>query len=186
VHGMPLKRAPSVPAGGARSRSARDPHLNREEIIERLRQAPRRIASATGGVSNRTLRAAPATNEWSLVDILAHLRASADVWGGAIEQILAAKRPTFRAVSPFTWLQHTNYRGLQFAQTLLAYRRQRTALVKLLESLPAHAWDRTAIVTGFGTPAERTLTWYALGIAGHEQSHLKHIERVMRARRPVR
>ena len=165
--------------GGPRSRSARDPHLSRAEIVVRLAAAPRRIAAVTAGVPNSRLRASPAPDAWSIVDILAHLRASADVWGGAIEQILAARCPTFKAISPHTWLKQTDYRSLDFAALLRAYARQRTALVRQLQALPARVWERSAIVTGCGAPLERTLTWYALGIAGHEHSHLKHIERLM-------
>ena len=173
------RSGPVTPAGGPRSRSARDPHLSRLEIIVRLAAAPRRIAAATAGVPNSRLRAAPAPDAWSIVDILAHLRASADVWGGAIDQILAARCPTFKAISPHTWLKQTDYRSLDFAVLLRAYTRQRTALVRQLLALPARAWERSAIVTGCGAALERTLTWYALGIAGHEHSHLKHIERLM-------
>ena len=173
------RSGPVTPAGGPRSRSARDPHLSRLEIIVRLAAAPRRIAAATAGVPNSRLRAAPAPGAWSIVDILAHLRASADVWGGAIDQILAARRPALKAISPHTWLKQTDYRSLDFAVLLRAYTRQRTALVRQLQALPARAWERSAIVTGCGAPLERTLTWYALGIAGHEHSHLKHIERLM-------
>ena len=165
--------------GGPRWRSARDPHLSRAEIGLRLAAAPRRIAAVTAGVPNSRLRASPAPDAWSIVDILAHLRASADVWGGAIEQILAARCPTFKAISPHTWLKQTDYRSLDFAALLRAYARQRTALVRQLQALPARVWERSAIVTGCGAPLERTLTWYALGIAGHEHSHLKHIERLM-------
>lgn len=170
-------------AGGLRSRSARDPHFNRAEIIVRLAEAPHRIAAATDGASNRVLRAAPAVDAWSIVDILAHLRACADVWGDAIDQILAVRRPTFKATSPHTWLKQTDYRSSDFSATMRVYRRQRAALVRQLQGLPARAWERSAIVTGCGAPLERTLTWYALGIAGHEQSHLKHIERLLNNRR---
>ena len=168
--------------GGPRSRSARDPHLSRVEIIVRLAAAPRRIAAATAAVPNSRLRAVPAPGAWSIVDILAHLRASADVWGGAIDQILSARRPTFKAISPYTWLKQTDYRSQDFSVLLRAYTRQRTALVRQLQALPARAWERSAIVTGCGAPLERTLTWYALGIAAHEHSHLKHIERLMSER----
>ena len=176
---VPKRSVPVTPAGGSRSRSARDPHLSRVEIIVRLAAAPRRIAAATAGMPNSRLRAVPAPGAWSIVDILAHLRASTDVWGGAIDQILAARCPTFKAISPHTWLKQTDYRSLDFAVLLRAYTRQRTALVRQLLALPARAWERSAIVTGCGAALERTLTWYALGIAGHEHSHLKHIERLM-------
>ena len=173
------RSGPVTPAGGPRSRSARDPHLSRAEIVLRLAAAPRRIAAVTAEVPYSRLRASPAPDAWSIVDILAHLRASADVWGGAIEQILAARCPTFKAISPHTWLKQTDYRSQDFSVLLRAYPRQRTVLVRQLQALPARAWERSAIVTGCGAPLQRTLMWYALGIAGHEHSHLKHIERLM-------
>ena len=176
---VPNRNLVVTAVGGPRSRSARDPHLSRAEIILRLAAPPRRIAAATAGVPNSRLRAAPVPDAWSIVDILAHLRASADVWGGAIDQILSARRPTFKAISPYTWLKQTDYRSQDFAVLLRAYTRQRTALVRQLQALPARAFERSAIVTGCGAPLERTLMWYALGIAGHEHSHLKHIERLM-------
>ena len=176
---VPKRSVPVTAAGGPRSRSARDPHLSRVEIIVRLAAAPRRIAAATAGVPNSRMRAVPAPGAWSIVEILAHLRASADVWGGAIDQILSARRPALKAISPHTWLKQTDYRSQEFVVLLRAYTRQRTALVRQLQALPARAWERSAIVTGCGAPLQRTLMWYALGIAGHEHSHLKHIERLM-------
>jgi hypothetical protein len=92
--------ADPVPVGGPRSRSARDPHLTREEILALLREAPGRIAGAASRVPAADLRTAPAPGVWCIVDILAHLRACADVWGDPISVILAEDRPTIRAVSP--------------------------------------------------------------------------------------
>ena len=170
--------ADPVPVGGPRSRSARDPHLTREEIVALLREAPGRIADAASRVPAADLRTAPARGEWSIVDILAHLRACADVWGDPIAVILAEDRPTIRAVSPATRLRGTDYRDQAFDVSFRAFSEQRADLIATLEPLSPEAWDRSAIVTGAGAVLERTLHWYALGLAAHERSHVKQIVRL--------
>ena len=170
-----------VPVGGPRSRSARDPHLTQEEILALLRDAPGRIADATSGVPAADLRTAPAPGEWSVVDILAHLRACADVWGDPIAVILAEDRPTIRAMSPATRMRRTDYRDQAFDASFRAFSDQRADLLATLEPLSPEAWARTAVVTGAGAVLERTLHWYALGLAAHERSHVKQIVRRTRS-----
>ena len=50
--------------------------------------------------------------------VLAHLRACADVWGNYIRTIIAEDRPQFRAVSPRTWIKQTDYPDLAFRPSL--------------------------------------------------------------------
>jgi hypothetical protein len=51
----------------------------------------------------------------------------------------------------------------------------------VLEPLPQPDWDRAAIVTGGGRPAERTVPGYAERLARHERGHLGHLARTVRA-----
>jgi hypothetical protein len=181
----PERATSSTPTpGGARSRSANDPHLSREEILSLLAESPARIASATAGVDPPRLRAAPAAGEWSATGILAHLRACADVWGGCIERILAEDRPTIRAVGPRTWIRSTDYPDLEFEPSFRAFAAQRAALLAVLGPLPPEAWWRTAVVTGAGATLERTMSWYALGLVAHERSHVKRIVRMATSAEP--
>jgi hypothetical protein len=167
----------------ARWRSANDPRLSRSEILSLLREAPGRIAAATSEVDPDELRRAPARGEWSVARILAHLRACADVWGGAIATILEEDRPTFRAISPRTWIDGTDYPALEFEVSFPAFVAQRAALLDVLEPLSFEAWARSATVTGAGAVLERTMHWYALGLAAHERSHVRQIERQLRSAR---
>lgn len=165
-----------------------DPNLSREQILDLLGEGPQLIAVMTAGVDARELRAAPADGEWSAADILAHLRACADVWGAAITTILAQDGPTIKAMSPRTWIRSTDYPDLDFQSSLGAYAEQRAALLDVLEPLPPDAWTRTAIVKGAGGTIERSMRWYALGIAAHERAHVKQIKRALvpaRAAKPA-
>lgn len=146
-----------------------------------LRENQDRIAAATAGVDAASLSEAPSEGEWSATQILAHLRACADVWGSCIAAILADDRPTIRAVGPRSYLHGTDYPDLEFMPSFAAFSVQRAELLESLEPLPPDAWSRTAVVTGAGAVLERTLNWYALGLAAHERSHVKQILRIARS-----
>src|SRR4051794_6919270 len=89
-----------------------------EAIITILAAAPQRIAELTSGVTAVQLRSAPAEDEWSAVEVLAHLRACSDQWGGCIVRMLDEDHPTIRAVNPRTWIKHTDYREQPFRRSL--------------------------------------------------------------------
>lgn len=153
--------------------------LTHEQILAMLAAAPPRIAALTGGLPAPQLHAAPAPGEWSLNEILAHLRACADMWGGCIVQIIAHEHPILQAVNPTTWINSTDYREQAFRPSLDAFTSQRADLLAVLEPLAPEGWNRAATVTGAGKPLERTVQSYAEWLGVHERSHLKQIERAV-------
>ena len=88
--------------------------IPREQILSLLREGPRRIAGATGGVASERLCTRLAPEEWSANEVLAHLRACADVWGGCMHRIIEEDHPTIRAINPRTWMDKTDYPELEF------------------------------------------------------------------------
>ena len=156
-----------------------DKTLTVEQILAMLRETPGRIAALTAGLTPAQLRAAPAHGEWSANEVLAHLRACADVWGGCIGVILAQDTPTLRAVDPRTWMAQTDYPAQAFAPSLDAFTTQRAALLAVLEPLTPDGWSRSANVTGAGKPLVRTVQSYAAWLARHERPHVKQIQRIV-------
>ena len=155
--------------------------MTTEQILAILRDTPGRLSGLAGDLTESQLHAAPEPGEWSVTEIVAHLRSCADVWGQAIERIAKTSHPTIRAVSPTTWIQRTNYRELAFASSLHAFRRQREHLLALLEQLPEQGWSRGATVLGGGRPLELSVHSYASRLARHERTHLKQVAKTVRA-----
>ena len=58
--------------------------LTIEQVLTLLAETPPRIAALTAGLAPAQLRTAPNHDEWSANDVLAHLRACADMWGDCI------------------------------------------------------------------------------------------------------
>jgi uncharacterized damage-inducible protein DinB len=149
-----------------------------DTILERLAETPRRIAALTAGLTSAQLHAAPGPEEWSANDVLAHLRACADVWGAHIEAILAEDEPTRQGVNPRTWITKTNYLDQKFRPSLRSFTQQRTELLALIEPLPSRAWSRTATVLAWNVPFRRTMVSFAEHLARHERTHLKQFKRI--------
>ena len=160
-----------------------DTPLTIDQILSILAATPSRITDLSTGLPPAQLLAPPGPGEWSARDVLAHLRACADMWGKCIAEILSEDRPTIKAVNPTTWIKKTNYREQEFQPSLQAFTALRAELLAVLKPLAPEAWSRMAVVTGAGRPRERTVYTYAQWLANHERSHFKQIERIVNALR---
>jgi uncharacterized damage-inducible protein DinB len=157
-----------------------DQALTIAEALTRLKEQPEAIAALAAGLPRARLHRPPGSGEWSVNDVLAHLRSCADMWGKYMAMIIAEDGPTFRAMNPTTWIKSTNYPDLEFAASFRAFARQRADLLALLGPLPKSGWSRSATVTGAGRPRERTVLEYARWLANHERTHVKQIGRIVR------
>lgn len=149
-----------------------------EQALTVLAATPQRITALTADLAPAQLRTAPSHDEWSANDVLAHLRACADMWGGCIVTMIAEDTPTLRAVNPVTWIKQTDYLELEFLPSLRAFATQRADLLAVLAPLPNEGWSRTATVTGAGKVLTRSVLSYAERLALHERPHIKQIERI--------
>ena len=155
-----------------------DRPLTLDQVLTLLPETPPRLAALTAGLAPAQLQTRPGPAEWSLNDVLAHLRSCSDVWGQYISTLLAQDKPTIRAVNPTTWIKQTNYPELEFRPSLRAFTRQRAELLAVLQPLPPKAWSRSATVTGAGKPLQRTVFTYAQWLVNHERSHFRQIKRI--------
>lgn len=147
-----------------------------QRSIEALADTPVRILKATENAPPSSLHLTSDKETWSVNDVLAHLRTCADIWGGSIEKMIAQDHPTFRYVSPRTWMRKTDYSDLPFTVNLEAFVSQRTKLLDLLRGLPADGWSRGATFTATTRGREQTVLSYAVRLAQHEDGHCVQIE----------
>ena len=155
--------------------------MTADQVVSILRETPGRLRDLASGLSDAQLHAAPEAGEWSVTEIVAHLRSCADVWGDAIEAIVMTDHPTIRAVSPVTWIKRTDYREQQCGASLQAFTEQRDRLLAVLAQLPDQGWSRGATVLGGGRPLELTVHSYASRLARHERSHWRQVAKTVSA-----
>ncbi len=153
--------------------------LTAEESVALLRENAFRLAALTDGLPLERLHTASQPNEWSANDVLAHIRACCDVWGGNIARILADEHPTFAGMNPRTWMKKTDYPEWPFEVAFSAFLAPREEQLSTLDALAPDDWERTATVTSYGQANERTVRSYASQLAKHERAHVQQIERVL-------
>ena len=153
--------------------------LGAEEALEMLRENASLLAKIVVGLPPERLHKPPGPEEWSPNEVLAHMRACGDVWGGNIARILAADHPTFPGTNPRTWIKKTDYPAWHFDEAFQAFAKQREELLSALEALAPDDWERSATVTAYGQANERTLRSYGSQLARHERPHVQQIERAL-------
>ena len=156
------------------------PRYSVEDALNLLEQAPGRIAGATTERSAEELIEPLEPDGWSARDILGHIRACHATWGSYIERILDEDHPSFRAESPRTTIDRTDFLEQPFGPSLAAFTRDREHLMARLRAADPADLARTAAVNlpGFGIQY-RSVRYYADRLADHENQHVRHIERVV-------
>jgi hypothetical protein len=152
-----------------------------QQIIKLLKQGPLRIKKATGGVQTAQLNVRMDEEPWSIDDILIHLRACSDVWGGTIMKMLTEDNPAQRYQSPRGFMKKPKYQNQEFAVALKAYTQERKKLVKVLSSLDDAGWSRPGTYTNVTTRhRKQTVLTLTQRIIDHEQPHLEQIETIVK------
>ena len=117
-----------------------------KQFLDLLSEAPHRIEVATQSVPAARLNLRTVEEPWSISDILAHLRASADVREKYIQAMLTQDQPIMRYISPRTYIKKTNYLVLPFIESFNAYKKQRNELLNILRKLSVKDWARSATI----------------------------------------
>jgi uncharacterized damage-inducible protein DinB len=152
-----------------------------DEVLRLLANTSGRIAELTADVPAELPATRPATTEWSVNEILAHLRSCADVWGDCIALLLSQDHPTLRAINPRQWIKRTDYPVQAYQASLRAFTDQRDKLLPVVQRLTPEQWARTATIRGAGSPLEKDEFSIAHRLALHERSHFAHIARTVQA-----
>jgi hypothetical protein len=148
-------------------------------VLSALSETPKQIARIARRCSDRKLHRKPDADAWSAQEIVAHLRACAEVWGRSIDRMLAEDHPTIRYVSPRGWIKKTDYLQQSFHDSLRAFSHRRAILVGTLSQLDAIDWSRRATFTATTLGREATVLGYATRIADHEMRHLDQLRRTV-------
>ena len=149
------------------------------ESLGQLAATPEQIAQLAESLDPELTTSAPDANAWSANDVLAHLRACADVWGDSIAAMLAGNQPRIEAVNPRSLFDRTGYRERTFADSLQAFADQRVELLGTLNALPESGWAASAIFYGMGSPVERSVRSQSERMALHERAHIDQIRRTI-------
>jgi hypothetical protein len=143
---------------------------DRLDIIEALKAMPGRVEAEVAGLSDSVMRYRPAEGEWSIKEVVGHLRDGAEVWHKRLYQVWAQNDPVFVSYDQDAYVRDRNYQEADLRHVLEEMKRFRLETVELL----AHAvdWSRLGQWPGVG---RRSLKQLAEALVEAEEAHLVQI-----------
>jgi len=147
-------------------------------------QKPLTVQAATAGklarllkdVPTSKLRKRPTPEQWSVIEILAHLADAELVTGWRLRAILGAPGTQIEAFDQDAWNSAGHYATRDPRKCIEQFRALRKANLSLLNSLTPEQWGH------YGMHSERgkeTIEHIVSLIAGHDLNHLQQIERIL-------
>ena len=148
-------------------------YVEGKDPVEILAASPRQIARLVKGISRKKLLERPASNKWSVTEILAHLADSEIVYGFRIRLILEAGGPPIQGIDQDAWARFSDYAKHDPVLSLESFRTNRKRLVLLLKSLLQESWDLHGMHSERG---KETVTRVVEMLAGHDLNHMMQIK----------
>lgn len=143
----------------------------RLEIIEALKTMPDEVQAAIAGLPESVLRYRPSESEWSIKEVVGHLRDGAEVWGRRLYQVWAQNDPMFVPYDQDVRVKERGYQDSSPAEVIAEMRKFRLETVELLEH--AVDWSRLGQWPGVG---RRSLKQLAEALVAAERDHLDQIK----------
>jgi hypothetical protein len=150
-----------------------------EKYLAMLAATPVRIAALTAGLDEARLRWSLSKKDWSVVEILAHLRACEAVWTHSIYAMLTEENPTLPLLDERRWAKAARYADASFADSFQQFSLKRDELLNVLRHLPEETWSRSADIAG----RSHTVFSQVRRMALHEAEHEAQLEATAQAAR---
>jgi FMN phosphatase YigB (HAD superfamily) len=176
---------PAFPGGSLEQAIAWYPTADREtdpraalkpaSVLARLHGQLGALRTLLDGLAPEVWNRQPAPGEWSLSEIMCHLRdIDREVHTPRVESILSTNSPFLPAVDTDAWASQRDYAHQSGLDALAALTEHRIETLRRLQSIPPEAWQRPARHALLGPT---TLTEVTLIAADHELLHLVDIRR---------
>jgi HAD superfamily hydrolase (TIGR01549 family) len=142
-----------------------------EALSAVLLSTPAALENLTADISARDWKAKPAPGQWSLTEVLCHLR---DVEGEVnlprLQTLLQDDNPFITAQDTDAWATERGYAGQDGPSALQYFIETRLKTLDLLKSLNPQDWERPARHTIFGPTNLQELVGF---IAEHDRGHVR-------------
>ncbi len=154
----------------------KDQHL---ELIEALGATPETLRGLLRGVSLEQARSAKGGDEdWSVVEVICHLRDAEEITLGRVQAIRDQDRPHIASYDQEVLARERNYRQADPYAALEAFAGFRARHLAVLSALPLEGWERRGI---FEASGPMTIRVHIIHKLYHDTIHCAQIARQLLA-----
>ncbi|MBZ5535823.1 MAG: DinB family protein [Acidobacteriia bacterium] len=144
----------------------------RSQLLQKYEEGLKGIESEVRGVSEDVLRRKPSPEKWSIIEILAHLAVTEQVFLTRYVMIANTDGPALSGVDNNELAAKLRYIERDLSDTLKEFKRLRADTLTLLRALPQKNWQRAGIHPKRG---EITIESLAKIHANHDSTHADQI-----------
>ena len=155
--------------------------MERLEIIEALKHLPDNVEAETNGVGEAVLRYRPGEGEWSIKEIVGHLRDSAEVWHKRINMTASLTDPRFPDFDGEAWVRDRFFWEADLRHLIDEMREWRLKTIDVLTRTVD--WTRLG---QHGDIGRRSLKQWAEYMIEHEAGHIESIQALRQAQSATR
>jgi hypothetical protein len=147
-----------------------------------LAATPDLLRALTGYLDDGAWRWKPSPDQWSCLEVVAHLRdIERELYGAWVQRVLREQRPVLSARFDAAGLaRDRNYNALDPSEVLDAFAADRAGTVDALRDASPAGWGRPWVDRDGN---ELTLRTLARRLANHDAIHLGQMAKVKRAQR---
>jgi hypothetical protein len=145
------------------------------ELVEPLRTVPESAADGVKGLSEAMLRHRPSDSEWSIKEIVGHLRDAAEIYHKRLYMMSTQTDPVLQPYDPDALAVEHAYLDRNVDEMLRELRDFRAATVRLLTTLVNWNWARTGRHLEDGRVSIRQLVEH---MVEHENEHLEDLRKL--------
>lgn len=153
--------------------------LNGKDPLRVQASTAKNLAALLRRATAAKLRKRPATEKWSVVEILAHLADVEVVAGWRLRSILSSPGTTIQPFDQDAWASDGQYAKRDPKKSIERFRIQREANLELLKSLKPEQRKQFGI---HGERGEESIERLTQLIAGHDLNHLEQIHAILAAK----
>lgn len=141
------------------------------DIISNLKSTPAALETISSGLPQQYWNERRKYDEWSLVEIICHLRDSDKAVNlPRFQEALQSENPFLPNIDTDSWVSERNYIRENGAEALAEFFDIRTELILLFEKLPSEWWRRKVRHAIFGPTSPYELVGF---IIKHDRTHIK-------------
>jgi uncharacterized damage-inducible protein DinB len=142
------------------------------DAVEALALAPTVIVEAVEKLSPTAWEAHPVPGEWSVADIVGHIRAADAIWSARIYAVLVHDGVSMPDIDERRLQEAMQRGGLPFPDQVRAFTLGRTELCGALRAASGETWTH---VVWHSERGPLTLEDACANVAGHEAEHLAQL-----------
>ncbi len=151
--------------------------IHPEGMLAVLKSTPAALETLTRDLDEYQWSERPEPEEWSLTEILCHLRdVDQEINIHRIEQMVTVENPFLPGIDSDSWAKERDYCKQSGPEALRAFIEARMRLVRQIEELPQAAWRLSARHAIFGPTQLKELISF---IVTHDQTHVRQFIEVI-------